>query len=136
MAKSRHVRLFVNVAERHWLDAQYLRADKREVSVAYLAGYVVECLLKALMLSMVSDHQQKAVLGEFRGQWVHDFELLRRKYAALGGARIPTKVNTAFELIRTWNTQMRYNPGNRFDGDFESFIDAVAMIRDWALPRI
>ena len=39
----------------------------------YLAGYSVECILKALIFSVVPLVQIEAVLGSFRGVRAHDY---------------------------------------------------------------
>ncbi len=45
----------------------------------YLAGYAVECMLKAVLLNAHPKRKQQKVFMEFRGQKAHNFDWLRHK---------------------------------------------------------
>ena len=65
---------------------------ERTTAAVYLAGYSVECMLKALILSAVPQAQEAALLARFRGARAHDYEWLLELYAEQGGARLPASV--------------------------------------------
>ena len=56
-------------------------AMERTTAAVYLAGYSVECMLKALILSAVPQAQEAALLARFRGARAHDYEWLLELYA-------------------------------------------------------
>lgn len=66
--KSRHVRLFLNVAKARLEEAGHLRESDYTMGAVYLAGYAVECGLKALVLACWDEHEQPDVIAGFRGR--------------------------------------------------------------------
>ena len=137
MAKrSRHLRLFVNVAHHRFGDAEHLRQVKRTVAAAYLAGYAVECYLKALILSLYPEHRQQSIVNQFRGSRAHDFLWLKKQYFDAGGSAIPQPISFAFVTLASWNTELRYNPRVTYEGDIDAFFESIFAVRDWALKRI
>jgi HEPN domain-containing protein len=60
------------VAKQRFDDALLLLEMGRTTAAVYLAGYSVEYMLKALILSAVPQAQEEAILGRFRGARAHD----------------------------------------------------------------
>ena len=60
-------------------EAQFLLDHDYTTAAVYLAGYGVECALKALLLSIVPVREQAAIIQTFRGTRAHDFLWLRRQ---------------------------------------------------------
>ena len=97
---SSEARLFYRCALQRQEDAQILLdRGERTTGAVYLAGYAIECILKALLLSAVAPAIQAEMLRFFRGVRAHDYEWLRNQYLQNGGARFPREVNEAFTLV-------------------------------------
>lgn len=138
MPKSKEARLFYRAAEQRWEDADFLFSEdvRRTTASVYLAGYCVECLLKALILSQAAKGEREEVLALFRGGKAHDYDWLRDVYYQRGGARFPPDVVEAFNTVSVWGTEMRYQPGTVPEDDAEAFLSAVGTIWDWADGRL
>ena len=65
------------------------QAQRPVQAPAHLAGYSVECMLKALILSAVLQAQEAELLRMFHGARAHDYEWLLHLYVEKGGARMP-----------------------------------------------
>lgn len=133
--RSKHVRRFLNAATARRREADILLAAGRSAGAVYLAGYAVECGLKALILALVPAHQQPAVIGQFRTAHAHNFDWLRSLHRAYGGAEPPVGVAVAFTIVADWGTDLRYNPREAYTGDTDDFYDAVAVIMEWVERR-
>ncbi len=102
----------------------------------YLAGYAIECILKALVLAAVPVGNRPAVIRSFRGSKAHEYEWLRSLYLTNGGARFPRDITQHFTLVNDWSTDLRYTPRSVRDDDAAAFLtSAVAIIR-WADGRL
>ncbi len=102
----------------------------------YLAGYSVECILKALIFSVVITAQTEAVLGSFRGARAHEYNWLRDQYRLRGGASFPGQVNRDFTLVDVWSTNLRYELAAFRKPEAEEFLESVDRIIEWAEGRI
>ncbi len=78
-------RSFYQSAKQRFENAEFLLEAERTTGAIYLAGYSVECMLKALILSTVPPDQRVERLASFRGARAHDFDWLKAKYFAIGG---------------------------------------------------
>lgn len=129
-------RLFYRVALDRFDDAGVLLADGRTTGAVYLAGYSVECVLKALVLATVPAAHRPDVLDEFRGAKAHNFDWLRGLYAAYGGARTPPAVVRSFYVVDPWGTRLRYRPGALPADQARRFLAAARVIMTWADGRL
>jgi hypothetical protein len=131
-------RLFYRCAFLRHEDAQILLRADRTTGAVYLAGYGIECILKALVLSAVAPAARPEMLKSFRGARAHDFEWLRAQYLEKGGARFPRQITEAFTLVNDndWSTGMRYLPRKLEPDDAEGFVSAAAAIIRWADGRL
>ena len=134
--RSKHVRLFLTAGAARLAEADLLRAGSRSLGAVYLAGYAVECVLKALILSLADEHEQADVIAEFRGGRAHDLTWLKALYREAGGAAFPRGVAEAFVVVDTWGTELRYSPRVQYPGDADAFFRAVDTILGWANERI
>ena len=134
--RQKDAKLFYRCAFQRLGDAQILLKEEHITGAVYLAGYGIECILKALILSVVSPGQLASVLNNFRGQRAHSYEWLREEYYNNKGARFPREVNQHFTFAaRYWPSNLRYQPGTLNLGDAEDFIAAVIAIIAWAEGR-
>jgi hypothetical protein len=136
MPSSAQARRFYRAAKQRFDDALLLLEMERTTAAVYLAGYSVECMLKALILSAVSRGQEMETLGMFRGARAHDYEWLLHLYTEKGGARIPPHVVPPFTRVNSWSTDMRYTPGTIVAREAHAFVDAAAAIITWADGRL
>ena len=123
---------FLKAAAQRLVAADVLLQHSKHLDGTYLAGYVVECSLKALVLSYVRvSDRPEFIRQHFRGQVAHDFQylvflLLQR------GVNIPKPVRRA--LIRAkeiWSTDLRYLAGQGKVADARFLRDAGEMILSW-----
>lgn len=129
-------RLFYRCAYQRYDDAKVLRNAEHTTGAVYLAGYGVECILKALILNAVPSKRRKEILNSFRGAHAHDYNWLRDCYLANGGARFPPAVTRQFTLVNEWSTNLRYVPRTYRSDEADSFLVAVESIIQWAAERL
>jgi hypothetical protein len=134
--RSRHVRRFLNAAHLRRQDAGFLRDAGRTLAAAYLAGYAVEFVLKALLLGQCPEHEQPAVMARFRGAWAHDHRQLLAEYRRRGGAAPSKQATDALVVLESWGTELRYDPRAEFPGDVGTFLAAVETVDQWARQRL
>jgi HEPN domain-containing protein len=132
----RSARRFYRAAAMRWEDAQFLLESERTTAAVYLAGYCVECVLKALILSQAPAGEREAVLDTFRGATAHKYDWLRFLYKEHGGPPLPKEITEAFRIVEDWGTELRYQPGTIPVDDAEAFLTAVRRIWDWADGRL
>jgi HEPN domain-containing protein len=128
-------RRFYRAARERWDDAEFLRDSGRTTAAVYMAGYSVECALKALVISHAPKSKRKDVLATFRGKIAHDLDWLRRRYAEYGGARPPLSVAGDFRIVDKWDTDLRYEPRTIPGKEADEFLAAVRVIWAWADGR-
>jgi hypothetical protein len=133
---SKNARLFYRAAKQRFDDALLLLELERTTGAVYLAGYSVECILKALIISSVPDHQEENILGMFRGGQAHAYAWLLRLYREQGGARMPPQVVPHFTRVNSWSTDMRYAPGTIAMSEAQAFLDSATVILAWAEGRL
>jgi len=136
MPSSAHARRFYRGAKQRFDDALLLLEMERTTAAVYLAGYSVECMLKALILSAVPQAQEEELLGMLHGARAHDYEWLLHLYAEKGGARMPSAVVPHFARVNSWSTDMRYTPGTLTAHEAKAFLDAAIEIMIWADRRL
>ena len=136
MPNSVQARRFYRAAKQRFDDALLLLEMERTTAAVYLAGYSVECMLKALILSVVPQAQEEELLGMFRGARAHDYEWLLHLYAEKGGARMPPSVVPHFARVNSWSTDMRYAPGTIAAHEAKAFVEAAIEIMTWVDGRL
>jgi len=129
-------RLFYRSAHQRLEDGLFLLGGGRTTAAIYLAGYAVECMLKALILASVPSGRRARFRASFRGALAHDFDWLREQYQAQGGSRLPLLITRQFALVNTWTTNLRYNPGAAKRREAQAFLGAAKEILKWANGRL
>jgi hypothetical protein len=129
-------RLYYRCAFQRYEEAEVLLAADYSTGAVYLAGYGIECILKALVLMSVVAGAQPDTLKSFRGSKAHDYEWLRSVYLTNGGARFPSEITQHFTLVNDWSTDLRYTPRSVRRGDAEAFLAAAVAIIRWADARL
>lgn len=129
-------RPFYRAAFERFEDAEFLYQVNRNTASVYLAGYGVECILKAAILSMIASQRERVEqIGEFRGARAHSYEWLKQRYAELGG-NFPANLRRPFSRVNSWATDIRYMAGSVKSKDAKSFLDAALEIIKWADGRL
>lgn len=130
-------RSYYQSAWQRFEDGQILLRNDRGTGAIYLAGYGVECILKALILnSIASENERRGQLAEFRGARAHNFDWLRRLYHQHGGPDLPPEVRRALVYVNTWETELRYQPGLSNPREAGDFMKETNVILNWADGRI
>src|SRR4051812_13723475 len=98
------------------MDEAKIVLEKAELPAAaqYLGGYAVECMLKALLLTK-TPASQRPPAGEETVRWLkreygHSLEALRDGIRARIG-NIPRPLLGEFVYLRSWDPELRYEPG-------------------------
>jgi len=133
---SKESRLFYRCAKQRYEEAQILLEAGRPTGAVYLAGYGVECMLKALVISTVPPGQVPGVLRTFRGNRTHEFEWLRTEYRIRSKGAFPKAINQYFARVDIWSTDLRYEPGNLRMSDAESFLATARTLIAWIDGRL
>src|SRR5271156_1951905 len=81
-------RRFWRSAQQRFLDSQFLLQAGRTTGAVYLAGYGVECMLKALLIESTAKGRRADLVKSFRGAKAHDYEWLQQQYRVLNGPPI------------------------------------------------
>lgn len=112
------VALFARAANMHRISAAILLQDcpPKESSVTnceaiYLGGYVVECSLKALVLSNTLPSRHAEMILRFRSEIRHDLERLRYELMRSSRNRFALPLEQAKRLARVrtiWGPELRY----------------------------
>jgi hypothetical protein len=131
-SKATEVRRFRSVAIQRFEEAQLPNKYDRRTAAVYLAGYAVECSLKALLLSASTDSQLRGLMTSFRGRVGHDFEWLKAKYIKGGGAKFPPEIAKAFTVVSPWTTELRYKAGDTPPREADLFLRSAEEIIAWA----
>lgn len=132
---SKLARRFFRCASQRRDDAELLFESGRNTGAVYLAGYGVECMLKALILATTPSARQAEVLALFRGAKAHDYNRLKVWYLERGGPNPPASLNPSFAIVGDWSTDLRYRPASLKKEDAGEFLDAVDEIMAWAAGR-
>ena len=93
-------------AEQRLTTAEFLRDNRYNLDATYLAGYAIECTLKALILALTPAAQRLDTLKRISvGKKMHDFEVLAGILKDKG-QRLPTALVKKFRRYE-WSTAMR-----------------------------
>ncbi len=136
MPSSPSARLFYRTAQQRFEDAEFLLNVGRTTAAVYLAGYSVECMLKALILASVPRGRESEVERMFRGIRAHDYDWLLRLYDKQRGAGLPVGLVPHFTRVNTWSTDMRYSPGTATLRESKAFLESAVAILNWGDGRL
>jgi len=121
---------FLLAAAHRLTTAQFLLDHHYNLDAMYLAGYTVECALKALILDRTppADRRSKLLMIT-RGKQMHYPETLGKLLADLGH---PISKSVAARLRRfRWSTDFRYESGRKNTSEALGFLKTAKMVYDW-----
>jgi HEPN domain-containing protein len=123
---------FYKVAVQMSDHAEFLLEGGRPWVAIYLAGYAVECILKAYILDKTPSGDHKNVISVFKkAGHGHDFDWLKEQYSNAGGPPFPPAIEEQFSNVSSWSPEFRYEPGMIDPGDAEAFVASVLGIIRW-----
>ena len=134
--KSPRARLFYRAAFGRLEEAGVLSDAGYPTGAVYLAGYGVECALKALILAAVPRRRRAETGATFKGNRAHDFEWLVGQYRVAGGPPLPNAVVRDLRAVSTWSTAIRYSPAWLPDAQATAFLRAAENLLQWADGRL
>ena len=123
---------YYRVAKQRLNEAELI-LSKAELPAAaiYIAGYAVECILKALLLIQTPAGKRTGMLKSLKDDFGHDLYGLYE--GAQGrGANPPPGVSRELSYVSSWSPEQRYTPGPGNPKDAQRFIKSASVILDWA----
>jgi hypothetical protein len=121
-------------------DAHALLNATRWGGAMYMAGYSIECLLKAKLMRMCAcgnlrdleaELQRGGLLAEHATIFTHQLEILLRLAGALDRLRQNIELWPLFNIVNRWIPAWRYNPDLSNHHDARDYVGAVDSIRHW-----
>ncbi|MBI3822795.1 MAG: HEPN domain-containing protein [Planctomycetes bacterium] len=139
--RSQTIRLFQRVAAQRLTTAGFLLEHGFYQDAVYLAGYAVECSLKALILQRTPHGKFKEMMKRLTevGKLGHDFEYLKGilKEQQKGRQRKDRELLGALadhlKIVASWSTDLRYQVGNVDPMEAEEFFEAAKAVRNLSL---
>jgi len=139
--RDKHIRLFQRAADQRLTTAEFLVAQRDggfDLDAVYLAGYAVECALKALILRWTPHRKVADVMQELTGVGAkgHSFEylkaLLKQRRGGKGKPDPEILGPLARELkdVTSWSTDLRYQVGTVRPKEARAFLRAARAVRD------
>ncbi len=130
----KQVARFRRVAFQRREAAEVLLKNGFTTDAVYLAGYTVECILKALALSQLPLRDHTKIVESFRGRAAHDYEWIRKTY--LTRVTIPKAVIKSLASVRTWTPDIRYET-RRIDRRIaDGFFANVRIMVEWCEGKL
>jgi hypothetical protein len=139
--REKDIRLFFRAASARLEAARFLLEHGFYTDSTYLAGYVVECSLKGLILRRTPRNQHDRMKKELTevGAKGHDFEFLKHLLHKSSGkatsraSLLPDKLNRSFRAVSAWSTDLRYSPEPGEHLASARFFEAAQAIHEWCL---
>jgi HEPN domain-containing protein len=114
--------------------AELLLQHKLMLDAMYLAGYTIECSLKALILELTPEAERPAKLAKISsGKKMHSPEVLFGLLRALG-CLLPLDLAKRFQPRPgelQWSPALRYETGRRDKGETQAFLKTAKAVYDW-----
>jgi HEPN domain-containing protein len=131
--REKQIRLFERAAQQRLAAAELLFTHDFYLDAIYLAGYTVECSLKALILRRTPRGDFEAMNEQLTevGAKGHDLEYLKKilKKQLRGGGRSDREALGAlavhWKALITWSTDLRYEVRKVRRREAEHYLDAV-----------
>jgi HEPN domain-containing protein len=136
--REKQIRLFQRAADQRLTTAEFLLDNGFFLDAVYLAGYGVECAMKALALRWTPRRECDAMIAKLTeaGAKGHDFEYLKgilkeqRRGKDRSDWEILGTLTTHLKVVSSWSTELRYQVGTMDPAEAEEFFEAAKAIRD------
>jgi len=134
--KDINARLYYRVAYQRLEEGQLILKElQRPRAAIYLTGYAVECIAKALIVTITPPKERESAIESFRGGQGHDLEWLRTRLAERGSV-MPADIRRDWTYVTSWTVDLRYEPGPGSMNDAERFLKSAESILNWADRRM
>jgi HEPN domain-containing protein len=126
---------FLRVAAQRLTTAEFLLEHRYNLDAMYLAGYTVECALKALILEATPEADRNDILMRISsGKHMHYPEALG---SLLKDRGYPIPLELVKRLRRFgWSTNLRYEAGRTNTGETRAFLKTAKSVYDWVKEQI
>jgi HEPN domain-containing protein len=121
---------FQRAAAQRLTAAEVLLRARLTLDAQYLAGYTVECSLKALLIRLTSREDRPRLLAKITAgaRW-HLPDELRGELKTLGVV-LPLELAKRMRKFR-WNTSLRYESGRGDTGETTAVLKTARAIYEW-----
>ena len=111
----------------------------------YLAGYAIECLIKAKLMEMFQQSnleglevelKRRQIIPEDSSLFDHRIELYLRASGRLDALKKDKALWRSFNIANRWLPSWRYNPDLSNRGDAEDFLEAVDTMVKWIRSNV
>jgi hypothetical protein len=127
---------WLRVADQRLVAAQFLFDNRFFLDSAYIAGYVVECALKGVVMARTPLSRRREVIEiEFGGRRGHDYHYLQH-LLRLRGVSIPPTVADAVRRMVRWSTDLRYTAGHGDVNQSRKYLESGRTLLEWATRSI
>jgi HEPN domain-containing protein len=128
-------REFQRAARQRLTTAEFLFENDYTLDATYLAGYTVECSLKALILRLTPAKKQPEMLKKISsGKLMHDPEILN---GILKNLKNPIPLALIKGLRKAgWSTDLRYEFGRRDRERTQGFLKTAKEVYDWVQGQL
>jgi HEPN domain-containing protein len=128
-------REFLRAALQRLTTANFLLEHKYNLDAMYLAGYTVECSLKALILAATPGTDRPTMLKKLTsGKKMHSAEVLGGILRDLNRP-IPVRLAKRFRQA-AWSVNLRYESGRTDTGETRAFLKTAKAVYDWVEAQI
>lgn len=121
-------------------DAQTLHDGGRWRGAMYVAGYAVECLLKAKLMKQYGCHhlndledelRRRGLMSEQATVYTHQLEHLLEWTQTIDRLRLSARLWRTFNLVNRWLPAWRYDTDPSNGDDCTAFLESVDTILHW-----
>jgi HEPN domain-containing protein len=134
--QSRESRRFYRAAFQRIEEAEILLRAQKSTAAVYLAGYSVECILKALILEALPAGKRTERAKRFRGAAWHSLDRLKAEYVDLAGRNVPRVIAPDLSRVSVWTTDLRYSTEVLKQKEAVRFLASANTILKWAEGRL
>jgi hypothetical protein len=126
---------FQKAARQRLTIAEFLFKYDYTLDAAYLAGYTVECSLKALILRLTPARKRPEMFKKISaGEKMHDPETLN---GILKDLKNPLPLALSKGLRKAgWSTNLRYESGHRDREATREFLNTAKDVYDWVQGQL
>ena len=123
-------REFQRASEKRFTSAEFLLDHGYTLDAFYLAGYSVECILKALIMHLTPEPDREATFDRLKsGAKMHYPENLKEE---LKNLRRPIPIDLVKRLRRfEWSTDLRYESGRRPRSEVRGYVKVATTVIEW-----
>jgi HEPN domain-containing protein len=131
----RNSRDFIRIAEQRYNAAEALFRADFTLDAQYVAGYVVECSLKALILETTPESDRNEKLRRITsGATMHLPETLLQELRIVG-VRLTQELAKRMRRF-DWTVDLRYETGRRSRGETQGLLKTSIAVRDWVKEQL